>query len=119
MIHYTIGQRKVLGISMNKHVFVTDKNPVDNTVTLGDECDLFSNKVVIRDINLIPYDKLDSGSRFEAKIRYGQRQSPVYAEQTGENEITLIFDTPQRAPARGQSAVLYDGDYLVGGGIIV
>jgi tRNA-specific 2-thiouridylase len=119
MIHYTIGQRKGLGISMNKHVFVTAKDSVNNTVTLGDECELFSNRVIIKGINLIPFDKLTSGARFEAKVRYSQKQSPVYAEQTGEDEITLIFDTPQRAPAKGQSAVLYDGDYLVGGGIIV
>ena len=54
----------------------------------------------------------------EAKIRYSQNAAPAYAEMTGENEITLEFDTPQRAPARGQSAVLYDGDIVIGGGII-
>lgn len=119
MIHYTIGQRKGLGISMNKHIFVTAKNPVDNTVTLGDECELFSNRVTVRGINLIPFDKLTSGAKFEAKVRYSQKQSPAYVEQTDEDELTLVFDTPQRAPAKGQSAVIYDGDYLVGGGIIV
>ena len=118
MIHYTIGQRKGLGISMNKHVFVTAKDPVNNTVTLGDEPELFSDRVIIRGINLIPFDKLNSGARFDAKVRYSQKQSPAYVEQTGEDEITLVFDTPQRAPAKGQSAVLYDGDYLIGGGII-
>lgn len=118
MIHYTIGQRKGLGISMNKHVFVTAKNSKNNTVTLGDECELFSDRVIIRGINLIPFDKLSSGIRLDAKIRYSQKQSPAYVEQTGADELTLVFDTPQRAPAKGQSAVLYDGDYLVGGGII-
>ena len=119
MIHYTIGQRKGLGISMNKHVFVTKKNPDNNTVTLGDERELFRDRVIIKGINLIPFDKLDSGIRLEAKIRYSQKQSPAYVEQTGEDELTLVFDSPQRAPAKGQSAVLYDGDYLIGGGIIV
>ncbi len=118
MIHYTIGQRKGLGISMNKHIFVVDKNAETNTVTLADEDKLFNNKVVIKNINLIPFDKLEGRIRVEAKIRYSQTQSPAYAEQTGDDEITLIFDTPQRAPARGQSAVMYDGDAVIGGGII-
>ena len=118
MIHYTIGQRKGLGISMNKHVFVTAKNAESNTVTLGDECELFRDRVVINGINLIPFDMLASGMRLEAKVRYSQKQSPAYVEQTGDDELTLVFDTPQRAPAKGQSAVLYDGDYLIGGGII-
>ncbi len=118
MIHYTIGQRKGLGISMNKHIFVVNKDPYNNTVTLADEDKLFNNKVVIRNINLIPFDKIDGRIRVEAKIRYSQSQSPAYAEQTGEDEITLTFDTPQRAPAKGQSAVMYDGDTVIGGGII-
>ena len=118
MIHYTIGQRKGLGISMNKHVFVTQKNAENNTVTLADEDRLFKDKVIIRNINLIPFDRIEGKKRVEAKIRYSQSQSPAYAEQTGEDEITLTFDTPQRAPAMGQSAVMYDGDIVIGGGII-
>ncbi len=118
MIHYTIGQRKGLGISMNKHIFVINKDAHNNTVTLADEDRLFKNKVVIRGINLIPFDKLHGKIRVEAKIRYSQSSSSAYAEQTGEDEITLTFDDPQRAPARGQSAVLYDGDYVIGGGFI-
>ena len=118
MIHYTIGQRKGLGISMNKHIFVIEKNAETNTVTLADEDKLFKTKVVIRNINLIPFDKIDGIIRVEAKIRYSQSQSPAYAKQTGEDEITLTFDTPQRAPAKGQSAVMYNGDTVIGGGII-
>ncbi len=118
MIHYTIGQRKGLGISMNKHIFVIDKNAETNTVTLADEDRLFKTKVVIRDVNLIPFDRIEGKIRVEAKIRYSQLSCPAYAEQTGEDEITLTFDTPVRAPARGQSAVMYDGDIVIGGGII-
>ena len=118
IIHYTIGQRKGLGISMNKHVFVIDKDFKSNTVTLADEDKLFKKRVVINNINLIPFDSFDGKIRVEAKIRYSQNVAPCYAEITGENEITLEFDTPQRAPARGQSAVLYDGDTVIGGGII-
>ncbi len=118
MIHYTIGQRKGLGISMNRHIFVIDKNAETNTVTLADEDKLFKKTVVIKGINLIPFDRIDGRLRVEAKIRYSQSQSPAFAEQTGNDEITLTFDTPQRAAARGQSAVMYDGDVVIGGGII-
>lgn len=118
MIHYTIGQRKGLGISMNKHIFVTKKDASTNSVTLADEDKLFTDKVIIKGINLIPFDKIDREIRVEAKIRYSQSQSPAIAEQTGTDEITLVFDTPQRAPAPGQSAVLYDGEHVIGGGII-
>jgi tRNA-specific 2-thiouridylase len=56
--------------------------------------------------------------RVDAKIRYSQSMSTALATQTGEDEITLIFDGPQRAPAKGQSAVMYCGDTVIGGGII-
>ena len=95
-----------------------EKNAENNTVTLADEDKLFKTKVVIRNINLIPFDRIEGRIRVEAKIRYSQSQSPAYAEQTGDDEITLTFDTPQRAPAKGQSAVMYDGDIVIGGGII-
>lgn len=118
VIHYTVGQRKGLGISMGKHIFVKEKNAENNTVTLSDEEFIFSRKIVLKNINLIPFDRIDSPIFVDAKIRYSQRVCPAVAEQTGEDEITLTFDTPQRAAAIGQSAVMYDGDYVVGGGII-
>ena len=118
VIHYTVGQRKGLGISMGRHIFVCDKNPENNTVTLGDEDRLFKSRVVIKNINLIPFDKLSSPIKITAKVRYRQRAVPALAEQTGNDEITLMFDSPQRAPAPGQSAVMYDGEYVIGGGII-
>ncbi len=118
IIHYTIGQRKGLGISMGRHIFVTKKDAENNTVTLADEDRLFTKTVVIKGINLIPFDNFDGKIRVKAKIRYRHAESDAYAEQTGIDEITLTFDEPQRAPAKGQSAVMYDGDYVVGGGII-
>jgi len=118
IIHYTIGQRKGLGISMGRHIFVTRKDADSNTITLADEDRLFTDTVVIKGINLIPFDKIKGKIRVKAKIRYHHAESDAFAEQTGEDEITLTFDEPQRAPAKGQSAVMYDGDYVVGGGII-
>ena len=118
IIHYTIGQRKGLGISIGRHIFVTKKDAETNRVTLADEDRLFTRTVVIKGINLIPFDKIDGRIRVKAKIRYRHAESDAFAEQTGEDEITLTFDEPQRAPAKGQSAVMYDGDYVIGGGII-
>lgn len=118
VLSYTVGQRKGLGMSFGKHMFVKEKNADSNTVTLSDEELLYSKKIVIDKINLIPLDRLSSPIRVSAKIRYSQRSCPAVAEQTGEHEITLTFDEPQRAAALGQSAVMYDGEYVVGGGII-
>lgn len=118
VIHYTVGQRKGLGISMNKHIFVTDKNPENNTVTLSDEDKLFKKSVIIKGINLIPFDKLDGIIKVQAKIRYSQKSANAIATQIDGDRILLEFDEAQRAPARSQSAVLYDGEYLIGGGII-
>ena len=118
MIHYTIGQRKGLGISMGRHIFVIDKNVKSNTVTLADEDKLFKTEVRIKNINLIPFDRLEGRIRVEAKLRYSQKTAFAFAEQIDNDEILLEFDEPQRAPAKGQSAVLYDGDYVLGGGII-
>ncbi len=118
IIHYTIGQRKGLGISMGRHIFVTKKDAENNTVTLADEDRLFTNTVKLCGINLIPFDSFEGKIRVKAKIRYRHAESDAYAEITGEDEITLTFDEPQRAPAKGQSAVIYDGDFVVGGGII-
>ena len=103
---------------MNKHIFVTKKDAASNTVTLADEDRLFTDTVVIRNINLIPFDSFDGELEVEAKIRYSQSQSTAIAQMTGEDEITLKFSIPQRAPAKGQSAVMYIDDIVVGGGII-
>ena len=118
VIHYTIGQRKGLGISMGRHIFVTHKDAETNTVTLADEDKLFTRTVVLRSINLIPFDKIEGKIHLKAKIRYRHSECDAIAEQTGVDEITLTFAEPQRAPAKGQSAVMYDGDTVIGGGII-
>ena len=118
IVHYTVGQRKGLGISLGKPMFVISKSPAENTVTLGDNSDLFTTRLTVRDISLIPFDRLDAPLTLLAKARYRQDAVPARVEQTGEAELTVEFNTPQRAISPGQSLVLYDGDYVVGGGII-
>ena len=117
-LHYTIGQRKGLGISLGKPAFVVAKSAKNNTVTLGEDADLFTTRLVAKQINLIPFDRLDAPMRLLAKVRYRQEASPARVEQIGENELLVEFDTPQRAICKGQSLVLYQDDYLLGGGII-
>ena len=118
MIRYTVGQRKGLGIALGRPAFVCAKCAATNTVTLGDNADLFASSLTARDANLIACDSISAPIRVTAKIRYGQSETPATVEQIGEERIRVDFDVPQRAIARGQSVVLYDGETVVGGGII-
>ena len=118
IVHYTIGQGKGLGIALGKKVFVVSKSAVDHTVTLGDESDLYTTRLTVSDVNLIPFSRFNSPMRLLAKARYRQSPSEVLVEQTGDDELTVEFKEPQRAIAAGQSLVLYDGEYIIGGGKI-
>ena len=117
-IHYTIGQRKGLGIALGAPAYVCSKNMKKNTVTLGKNEDLFRDTLIAHEINLIATDKLTAPIRAEAKIRYSAQPAPCTVEQTDTDTLTVHFDTPQRAITGGQSLVLYDGDTVIGGGII-
>jgi tRNA-specific 2-thiouridylase len=70
-------------------------------------------------VNMIAAPSVEGRARVTAKIRYNQKDSPAVAEQTGDDEITLTFDEPQRAVTRGQAAVMYDGETVLGGGTIL
>lgn len=118
IIRYTVGQRKGLGISYGRRIFVTAIDPVKNTVTLDDEPALFSKVLHANDINLTALDRIDTPMRVTAKVRYGSREASATVLQTAEDELRVEFDEPQRAITRGQSVVLYDGDTVLGGGII-
>ncbi len=118
VIHYTIGQRKGLGIALGKHAFVLDKNANTNEVILGDEEHLFYKQVEVSGVNIIATDNLDSICA-AGKLRYRHQEQPCVIHQTGKDTVVLEFDTPQRAPSPGQAAVFYDGDVVLGGGVIV
>lgn len=119
IVHYTIGQRKGLGISLGRPAFVVSKSAADNTVTLGANEDLFTRRLTVEHINFIPFDELRSPVTLLAKARYRQEAAPARVEQTGKDELTVEFHEPQRAISQGQSLVLYDGDYVIGGGKII
>lgn len=119
VIHYTIGQRKGLGIALGKPAFVIDKNSPTNSVVLGDEEHLFKTEVIVENVNFIPFDELKCEQRVTAKLRYRHNAQPAVIIPDGENRVKIIFDEPQRAPSPGQAAVFYDGDIVVGGGTII
>ena len=116
--HYTIGQRKGLGIALGKPQFVISKDPLSNSVVLGDEEHLFKTKVIINGVNIMwGRDKTQEFS-CTAKLRYSAKDCPCRYYPLGENKGLLEFEEPQRAPSPGQSAVLYDGKKVIGGGKI-
>lgn len=116
---YTIGQRRGLGVSGGKPLYVCRKDADSNTVVLSDDADLFSDRLTARDINLIDRDSIDGALRCTAKIRYSHGAAACTVTQTDADEIVVVFDEPQRAITAGQAVVLYDGDTVIGGGTIV
>ncbi len=118
IIHYTIGQRKGLGVSYKHPLFVVGKNPADNSVVLGSSDELWGNRLTARNVNFIPFDKLCGSITVTARTRYHQKETKAVVSATDENKVVVEFSEPQRAICPGQSVVFYDGDYVVGGGII-
>lgn len=118
IIKYTIGQRKGLGIAFGEPIYVIKKDVESNSVILGRNSELFGTRLTATNINLISCKQIIEPMCVKAKIRYNQKEQPAIVTQIDENRIEVIFDEPQRAITKGQSVVLYDGDIVVGGGII-
>lgn len=118
LIRYTVGQRRGLGLAMPQPVYVKSLDPAANTVTVATDDELFADSLTAKEINLIDRVYIDKPLRLQAKIRYNQKAQWATVEQTGENELKVCFEQPQRAIAKGQAVVLYDGDIVVGGGRI-
>jgi len=119
LIRYTIGQRRGLGVAANTPIYVVTKSTENNTVTLAEDSALYSKSLSARNINLIACEDLKKPIRVMVKTRYLQTEQPAIAEQTGENNLRIEFETPQRAITPGQAVVMYDGDIVVGGATIV
>lgn len=118
IIHYTVGQRKGLLPTLPGKMYVKSVNARDNTVTLASDEELFTKTLVIKEINLISADRLAAPIRAKVAVRYRGREVWSTVSQIGDDELLIELDSPQRAVTPGQSAVLYDGDYVIGGGII-
>ena len=119
LIHYTIGKRKGLGLSLGKPAFVQKLDIDKNEVVLGDNEDLFKSTVVANDINFMPFENLTAPMRCQAKIRYNQRPENCTISLQDDGTLLCEFDEKQRAVTPGQALVIYDGDLLIGGGTIV
>ena len=118
IIHYTVGQRKGLGIALGYPVFVLEIRPETNEVVLGNGEQTLSRYVRANRINFMSVPGLDKEMRVWAKIRYNHKGAWCKVRMSGEDEILCEFEEPQRAAAPGQAVVLYDGEVVLGGGII-
>ena len=118
IVYYTIGQRKGLGLAMGRPVFVTDINPLTNEVVVGAEEDIFKTDLICKDINFIAFDNLDKSLELKAKIRYSAKPATATITPLENGKVRVSFKEKQRAITKGQSVVMYQGDKVVGGGII-
>ena len=115
---YTTGQRKGLGVSAGKHVYVLRKNAQDNTILLGDNEELFTSVLTADRVNWISGEPPVSPLRVTAKTRYSQTEAAATVHPLPDGRIRVAFDVPQRAITAGQAVVLYDGEQVLGGGTI-
>jgi tRNA-specific 2-thiouridylase len=118
IVSYTIGQRKGLGIASREPLYVTAVNAEANTITVGGKDEVYATGIIASGLNWISIEKLDSPITVKAKIRYLNREAEAIITPTGTGEVIVRFQEPQMAPAPGQAVVFYDGDIVVGGGLI-
>lgn len=118
MIHYTIGQRKGLGVTFGKPMFVKSINAENNTVMLCEDKDLYTSELLADNLNFMSVDDIKGEMKIMAKTRYSQKEQPATLE-VSDGIARVIFDNPQRAFTKGQSVVFYDDDTVIGGGIII
>ncbi|MBR7089081.1 MAG: tRNA 2-thiouridine(34) synthase MnmA [Lachnospiraceae bacterium] len=121
--HYTVGQRRGLGVAAGERIYVTDIDPSTNRVTLGADEDLFTSVVTADDVCWMGLEGITAGDviRVKAKIRYNHGGELGVLESAGDGKVRVTFDKPVRAAAPGQALVFYDesGTYIYGGGTIV
>ncbi len=119
IIHYTVGQRKGLGLSMGHPVFVTEIRPETDEVVIGEAEDVFSDTVYCNRLNFMAAEDFSDDREFLGKIRYGHRGSLCRVKRIGDDVLQCRFLEPVRAVTPGQALVLYDGEYVAGGGTII
>ncbi len=118
LIHYTVGQRRGLGIAVGKPAYVCGLDVPGNRVVIGDNADLFTDTCKLERMSWTAGDPPKEPVRCTAKIRYRHPAQPALLTFTGTDTAVLRFDAPQRAITPGQAAVCYDGDTVLGGGSI-
>jgi tRNA-uridine 2-sulfurtransferase len=117
--NFTVGQRKGLGVATGSPLYVIQINGAEKRVIVGGDEHLYSRTLRAKRVNLISVGDLREPMRVSVKIRHRHEPATAVIERTGEDEILVTFDEPQRAITPGQAAVFYDSDVVVGGGWIV
>lgn len=118
IIYYTVGQRKGLGVTFGKPMYVVGVNPQRNEVVLGPDEEVFSKAFVAREVNLISFEAIAEPLRVGAKIRHTKKEAPATLIPLGGDRYRVEFDEPQRAVTPGQAVAFYIGDEVIGGGFI-
>lgn len=118
IIHYTVGQRKGLGLAMGHPVFVSQLRPKTNEVVISNS-DVFRTELTCDHVNFMGMEDLKEPRRLWAKVRYAHQGQWCSARQIGEDKVQCIFEEPVRAVTPGQAVVFYDGEYVMGGGTIL
>lgn len=119
LIHYTIGQRRGLGLSADRPKYVLGKDVGTNTVIIGNEEELYRISMSVDNLNLISVSHLTEPVRAAVKTRYSQKETQATLYPPEDGRMLVLFDHPQRAITPGQAAVFYDGDTILGGGTII
>ena len=114
-----VGQRRGLGLSLKKPGYVIKVDKDTNEVVVGDKQDLFANVLYGNKVNCMSVPEFEDGMKLMAKIRYNSPEVPCRVYMTGEDEVRVVFDEPQRAITPGQAVVFYDGDIVAGGATIL
>ena len=118
LIRYTRGQHKKLGISTERPMYVLEKDVDTNSIRLGPDSALWEESLVAEKVNWISIPNLTAPIRVTAKTRYSQREAAATVSLLPEGRVCVVFDEPQRAITAGQAVVFYDGETVVGGGMI-
>jgi len=116
--YYTIGQRKGLGISAGKPLYVIDIDAGNNSVTVGTREDVYGDELICSKLNWVSIDRLDNSFEVKAKIRYNHKEAEAVISPLDEDRVHVRFKEPQLAITPGQAVVFYSGDSVAGGGTI-
>ncbi|MBS6180940.1 MAG: tRNA 2-thiouridine(34) synthase MnmA [Erysipelotrichaceae bacterium] len=119
IIHYTIGQRKGLNISLGRPAFVLEIRPETNEVVLGENEELFTRTVRADHLNFMAVEDIPEEMEVFGKIRYNHKGESCRVKRIGEDLLECTFDGPVRAVTPGQALVLYKGEHVLGGGTII
>ena len=119
VIHYTVGQRKGLGIALGKPAFVVAIRPEQNQVVIGEDRDVYTERLYANNLNFMSVGNITEPVHVKAKIRYSHEGAYCTVRKIDSDTIECIFDQPVRAVTPGQAVVLYDGEYVLGGGTII